>query len=171
MQGPGAFEDLDEEFDFDETEIENNTRKFMIPRSVSQKHPPYLMFKSVEQMDENIEQIRAEYDSRPPNDEWKSYCESILTSMQSMYDDAFFQHSNLVVILLTTGSSAIKCKLKKVGIKNNELYIGVHEMVPIGAMTCDEAYYSFVIPIKKSSFDGDTVKIDIRKVYYRPSDD
>ena len=173
MQGPGAFEDLDEEFDFDETEIENNGQDFLFPYS-AERHPSSYI-KSVAQMDEYINQVKADFfdtfsfvNHEELQKIWGSDKEPQAALMRNKYDDEFFQHTNLVVIFLGTSSISIKCKVKKVGIKNNELYIGVHKTIPTGVdLPAMPGYYSFVIPLKKSSFNGDTVKIDIREVYLK----
>ena len=158
--------------DVDKEDVIYGGIDFLIPRFRS-INPPYIIIKSVLQMEEYIDLVKVDlfyffsYTGGDDNEKfqkvWESDYEPRAASMRNKYNDAFFKHSNLVMI---SAGGGIKTEVKKIGTKNNELYVRINRTYCYGPQP-DMAYPGIflIIPIKKSSFNGDTVSIEIRDIY------
>ena len=143
--------------------------------STIDKNPAGLIIKSVEEKEEFIELTRKGYfdyygylDFDVLQENWELR-ESWLVSFFNEYDDKFFTDTNLVMILMFGGSVPARLKVKKISVKNNELYIDVDggsaQLIGISWVSLDVVTTTgcnILIPIKKNEFNGSKVNIRIR---------
>ena len=158
----------------DVEEIENGVFPYFVNNIETNKA---YIFKSVVQIEEYIEQIETKYFndtelfhpkySEDREEYWKNEIKPNLVESFNKYNDAFFTHSNLVMVLWVERNKPIKIKIEKIGVKNNEFYIRIKRNIPIGPQATDSLPGAcFLIPVKSSIFHGDKVIIETRNTYW-----
>ena len=149
--------------DTKDSDIKYYARNWPLTSLAREQNFGYFILKSDEQKNEYIDQVRAETGSQII---WEKYEGPDLTSSLNKYNDAFFTHSNLVMFSMgISGGNEKNCTVKKMGVKNNELYIRIERKHYIGPTPASVMSVCILIPVKKSSFNGDTVNIEIRDIY------
>jgi len=95
-------------------------------------------------------------------DSWNYTGGPALESALKQYDESFFRTGSLVLILITEGSGSNSHSVDRnlMYAEKGRLHVTVKRTVPeIG--TCDMAYWTILIPVQKSFYDGDDVSFSI----------
>jgi len=119
----------------------------------------YVILKSSAMKDEYIEQVKIEYfkKSYSIQEEWESDYKPEIDEMFSVYDETFFITHNLLIFPGFNESYIVK----KINVKNNELYIKIQVVDnPFVEQAMGEMNFCTIFIFKKIDFNGDKVIID-----------
>ena len=149
--------------DFEEADIEFSTYDHLIPSSLEETQGmPYIVLKSTVQKEEYIELIKEEHiaEQNYSQENWESYYRPAIESILNKYNETFFTKYNLVMFLFWRQAST-NYKIKKMSVKNNELYIKMDLVCsPFGYQLLGAASSYMFVPLEKKDFDGDKVTIE-----------
>ncbi|MCL2139556.1 MAG: hypothetical protein FWH41_08530 [Treponema sp.] len=133
------------------------------------------IFKSVIQIEEYVDQIKKEYfdkvmvnrpsEIQKEEEHWENAIQPGFDSMFNKYNNAFFSRSNLVMVLHSDHAKT-RIEIKKIGVKNNELYVRMYRIPQVGVRTDVVGYRCILIPIKKREYNGTKVNIETRTVLW-----
>ena len=110
------------------------------------KYPGIHIIRSLEELHAYYEQNRDVFDLERRD---KVYSDSSIGFLDACdkYDEAYFEKSILIVILLEEGSGSIRHKVEKAGVVDEELVICIDSIVPeVG--TCDMAQWHIMVEPK-----------------------
>ena len=148
--------------DFEDAEIVRVGLWF--PRSL--KNQEYLIFKSADQIVEFIALLEDEWEGSSMV--WDSYIKDSVDTFVEKYDETFFSDS-ILIILQSYGDFPLEKHIKKMYVKNNELYITITKKINISppVSTGEESkIFIYLIPFKKNDFNGDIVHIKWQTVWW-----
>lgn len=86
--------------------------------------------------------------------------ENEIMAFYSCFDEAFFEHNNLVIALVDRGSGSLSFEIRELAMQGDTLVVSINRNSPM-IQTMDYRMWVMMLEINKDCFNGDNIDIKI----------